>query len=252
MDKSKPGLVAHRGYALHFPENTLLALEEAIRAGAEYVEVDVQLSADRVPYLFHDRDLLRLCEQKGAIHDYTAGELNAFHASEPGRFGYKFVENPLTTLFGLVGLLQRNPAVTAFVELKRISLQKFGVAEVLRQVISVLTPVRKQCVIISYALDALQAVRSEYDWPVGAVIDDWNERKSQQLFDLNPQYLFCDLDTLPRKGEIKFYASRIAVFECTDPAVAMQLYARGVELVETFAIGEMIEKLDNASGSGSR
>lgn len=160
-----------------------------------------------------------------------------------GRFGYKFVDNPIATLFGLVGLLQRYPAVTAFVELKRISLNKFGIEEVLRHVFSVLTPVREQCVIISYALDALQVVRQEYGWPVGAVIDDWSERKQQLLFDLNPQYLFCDLDSLPRKGEIKFYASRIAVFECTNPEQAMQLSQRGVEFVETFAIGEMIQQL---------
>lgn len=245
MGKKRPKLVAHRGYTLHFPENTLLALEKAIEAGAKYLEVDVQLSADRVPYLFHDRDMMRLCEQPNAVHDYTAAELNEFRASDSGRFGYKFVDNPVASLFSLVGLLQRYPDVTAFVELKRISLKKFGIDEVLRQVISVLTPVRQQCVIISYALDALQVVRQEYDWPVGAVIDDWHERKQQQLFDLNPQFLFCDMDSLPRKGDVKFYASRIAVFECTDPVKAMQLSQRGVELVETFAIGEMIQQLDS-------
>ena len=52
-----PELVAHRGYALHYPENTLIGIEAAIRAGARYVEVDVQLSADKVPVLFHDRTL---------------------------------------------------------------------------------------------------------------------------------------------------------------------------------------------------
>lgn len=247
MANNEYGLVAHRGYARHFPENTLLALEEAIKVGANYVELDVQLSSDHIPHLFHDRNLERLCGQQGALHDYTAAELSQFHASEPDKFGYKFVDNPISTLFGLAGLLQRYPHVTAFVELKRSSLKQFGTDEVLRQVISVLTPVKAQCVIISYDLDALIRVREEYGWPVGAVIDLWKERKQQILFDLNPQFLFVDLDSLPRKGEIKFYASRIAVFECTDPVQAVELQQRGVELVETFAIGEMLQQLEAMS-----
>jgi len=243
MPNKPPILVAHRGYTQNFPENTLLALEEAILAGAKYVEVDVQLSSDEVPHLFHDRDLQRLCEQQGALHEYTASQLSEFRASDPHRFGYKFVDNPIASLFGLAGLLQRYPQVTAFVELKRSSLQHFGIKTVLDHVLPVLQQVKDQCVIISYALDALMSVRNDHGWPVGGVIDDWQERNSQEMFDLNPQYLFCDLDTLPRKGDIKFYASRIAVFECTDPQQAINLSQRGVEFVETFAIGEMIKQI---------
>ncbi|MGF1546037.1 MAG: glycerophosphodiester phosphodiesterase family protein, partial [Thiotrichales bacterium] len=60
-------LVAHRGYALRYPENTLPAIEAALAAGARYVEIDVQLSADQVPVLFHDRSLMRMCEVTGAL-----------------------------------------------------------------------------------------------------------------------------------------------------------------------------------------
>ncbi|MDH5778321.1 MAG: glycerophosphodiester phosphodiesterase family protein [Gammaproteobacteria bacterium] len=242
--KKKPILVAHRGYTQNFPENTLLALEEAINAGAKFIEVDVQLSSDEVPHLFHDRDLQRLCEQKGALHEYTASQLSEFRASDPHRFGYKFVDNPIATLFGLAGLLQRHPDVTAFVELKRSSLHHFGIKTMIDHVLPVLEQVKRQCVIISYDLESLMLVRNDYGWPVGGVVDEWRDRESQQMFDLNPQFLFCDLETLPKKGEIKFSASRIAVFECTDPQKAIELSQRGVELVETFAIGEMIQQIN--------
>src|SRR5207244_2240185 len=56
-----PDLVAHRGYALRYPENTLVALDAAIRAGAKYVELDVQLSKDGFPVLMHDKTLARMC-----------------------------------------------------------------------------------------------------------------------------------------------------------------------------------------------
>ena len=47
-------LVAHRGYAARYPENTRESLAAAVRAGARFLEFDVQLSADGVPVLLHD------------------------------------------------------------------------------------------------------------------------------------------------------------------------------------------------------
>ena len=38
--------IAHRGEHLHHPENTMPAFEEAIRLGADFIEVDVQTTAD--------------------------------------------------------------------------------------------------------------------------------------------------------------------------------------------------------------
>ena len=116
-----PELVAHRGYPQHYPENTLIGIDAAIRAGARYIEVDVQLSADRVPVLFHDRTLDRLCRAPGMIHEFTREELKNFHALEFERFGYKFAQNPITTLAELGALLVRHPQVTAFIEIKRIA-----------------------------------------------------------------------------------------------------------------------------------
>ncbi|MEK7733824.1 MAG: glycerophosphodiester phosphodiesterase family protein [Pseudomonadota bacterium] len=64
-----PELVAHRGYTLLYPENTLSAVRGAIEAGGRYVEVDIQLSRDEVPVLFHDHTLKRLCGVDGAVHE---------------------------------------------------------------------------------------------------------------------------------------------------------------------------------------
>ena len=201
-----------------------------------------------MPYLFHDRDMVRLCGQEGALHDYSAKELGEFRATDKERFGYKFVDNPLTTLIGLVGLMQRHPGVSVFVELKRSSLEKFGQELMVKKVLSVLEPVKSQCVIISYNIAALAHVNTKYNWPVGAVTDDWKDRNVKEIVDLNPQYLFCDYETLPKKGQLQFYGSRLAVYECTDPIIAMALHGRGIEFVETFAIGEMLEKFHTMDG----
>ena len=68
-------LVAHRGYTEHYPENTLVSMEAAIRAGARALELDIQLSADEVPVLLHDRTLQRVCNAKGVVHHLPYGQL---------------------------------------------------------------------------------------------------------------------------------------------------------------------------------
>ncbi|MEV4612519.1 glycerophosphodiester phosphodiesterase [Kitasatospora sp. NPDC049258] len=51
--------VAHRGDPFRHRENTLASVVSAFAAGADAVEVDVQLTRDGVPVLLHDRTLER-------------------------------------------------------------------------------------------------------------------------------------------------------------------------------------------------
>ncbi len=51
---------APRLSSLAAPENTLAAIRKAIADGADYVEIHVRETADRVPVLLHDRDLRRV------------------------------------------------------------------------------------------------------------------------------------------------------------------------------------------------
>ncbi|EON94112.1 glycerophosphoryl diester phosphodiesterase [Marinobacter lipolyticus SM19] len=62
-------ITAHRGSAFKAPENTLSAIEQAIRDGADYIEVDVQITADGVPVLWHDSDMSRIFGQRERISE---------------------------------------------------------------------------------------------------------------------------------------------------------------------------------------
>ena len=243
MTHSVPKLVAHRGYAACYPENTLLALAAAVEAGAHYLEFDVLLTADKVPVLFHDRDLQRMCGQSGAVHDYTLAQLQTFSVSEYGKFGYRFVDNRITTLQEAINFLALNPAVFAFVELKRQSLQTFSIDTVLDKILPMLDAIKEQAIVISYSLEALRATRERSSFPIGAVFDDWRERKQLLIQTLRPEYLFTDIDQLPRWGKLKHPQSQLAVYECVDPDRAMRVHRRGVDFVETFAIAEMLESM---------
>lgn len=74
-------LYAHRG--LHdnetdAPENSMKAFSKAIEAGYG-IELDVQLSRDNIPVVFHDFTLKRICGVQGKVSDYTYEELQQFY-----------------------------------------------------------------------------------------------------------------------------------------------------------------------------
>lgn len=76
----KRWLYAHRG--LHdnrsdAPENSLAAFRKAKEAGYG-IELDIQLSRDRIPVVFHDFTLKRVCGAPGKVSDYTYEELQQF------------------------------------------------------------------------------------------------------------------------------------------------------------------------------
>ena len=79
-------LFAHRG--LHdnrsdAPENSMAAFRKAVEAGYG-IELDVQLTEDGVPVIFHDFTLQRVCNAPGLVKDYTYAELRKFRLFDSG------------------------------------------------------------------------------------------------------------------------------------------------------------------------
>ena len=66
---------AHRGFSAIYPENTMLAVQEACKLGVDLIEVDVYVSRDGVPVIAHDYVLDRCSNGHGNISDYTLKEL---------------------------------------------------------------------------------------------------------------------------------------------------------------------------------
>jgi glycerophosphoryl diester phosphodiesterase len=236
-----PELVAHRGWALRYPENTRLALLAAIEAGARYLECDVQLSADGVPFLFHDRTLERLCGVKGPLHAKRTDELELLFASQKGRFGKRFHSEPLARLEHLLELLEQHPEVFCFVELKRVALEHHGIEAVLERVLPLLEDQRERCALISFSVPVLHAARARSEIAVGPVLEDWAELRADSVRSLEAEYVFCGLERLPSEGRLRLPSGRLAVYEVANPELALDLAERGASFVETFAIGEMLE-----------
>jgi glycerophosphoryl diester phosphodiesterase len=239
-----PKLIAHRGYALRNPENTLASVEAAIAAGARFVEIDVQLSRDHAPFLMHDRTLERMCGVPRALGELTAREIGALRASEGGRFGGAFADEPVASLASFVATIARSVGVHAFVEIKRAALEVHGIDAVLDAVLPAVEPIAERCTLISFDGAVLQAARLRSRLPVGPVLIDWRQLESAELRALRPEVIFCDVEKLPASGPLRALDVPLAVYEVDDPRVALELAERGVELVETFQIAEMLRALD--------
>lgn len=68
---------AHRGFhnsKLSVPENSMTAFSRAIEAGYG-IELDVQLTKDGVPVVFHDFDLKRMCGVESRVRELSYEEL---------------------------------------------------------------------------------------------------------------------------------------------------------------------------------
>lgn len=68
-------VVAHRGDHTQAPENTLAAYRNTIKAGADYVEIDLRTTADSQLVIMHDASVDRMTVGKGLIKDMTYDSL---------------------------------------------------------------------------------------------------------------------------------------------------------------------------------
>lgn len=66
---------AHRGASVEYPENTMSAFQGAVDAGADWIELDVQQTKDRMIVVAHDVSLKRVAGVRGYIYDMDFEDL---------------------------------------------------------------------------------------------------------------------------------------------------------------------------------
>ncbi|OAB32885.1 glycerophosphodiester phosphodiesterase [Paenibacillus glacialis] len=73
--------VAHRGFSYKAPENTIAAIQMAMKEPfVPWVEIDTQLSMDGIPVVIHDFTLNRTTNGKGLVKDHTWAQLQQLDA----------------------------------------------------------------------------------------------------------------------------------------------------------------------------
>ena len=232
-----PSIIAHRGNAAEFPENTLQGLESAVSLGVRHVEFDVQLTADMVPVLFHDTDLARVAGRPDCVHDISWSALSEIPVGEVERLGHSHAFTYPPSLAQAVDTIASWDGVTAFVEVKRSSLRRFGREIVLRRMTEVLQPVLDRCVLISFDLPSVKILRLMTGARIGWVLSQYDAAAQQQAVELAPQFLFANLERLPAEPEPLWTGPwDWALYEVRDLKTAKACQERGAKYVETMAV----------------
>jgi glycerophosphoryl diester phosphodiesterase len=74
---SRPLVFAHRGFGEHAPDNSLYAVQRALEAGMDGVDVDGQLTRDGEVVIFHDLSVDRLTSDTGRVSGKTLNQMLA-------------------------------------------------------------------------------------------------------------------------------------------------------------------------------
>jgi glycerophosphoryl diester phosphodiesterase len=96
QNETKLVITGHRGASGMAPENTLAAFRKAIELGADYSELDVQLTKDDQVVLLHDETLDRTTTGTGGVREYTLAELKKLDAGS--YFSPEFAGEQMPTL----------------------------------------------------------------------------------------------------------------------------------------------------------
>jgi len=227
MKPADPVLVAHRGDATNYLENTLPAFESAARLGITHVELDVQVTSDGVPLVLHDANTRRT---HGIDIDVRRHDLATLAGN--GLFDTKVFECPVPKLDEFAGWMVRNPQMHVFVEIKKESLHTHGRAKVLSAITNTLTPIAGRYTLISYDAQVLGLAKRQ-GRPTGYVLPSISERYRAIARQLSTQILFADYRQILRARELWPGPWQWATFEVADRAIARRMLGCGLDYLET-------------------
>jgi glycerophosphoryl diester phosphodiesterase len=249
MSRSQPLplVLGHRGYRARFPENTLLAFREALRAGADGIECDLQKSSDGRYVIIHDPESERVAGVSLVVERTSLDDLKRLDCGSGERI-------PL-----LEELMQSLPAETYLdLELKEETLRPFDTDGIIHILDAHRT--REHLMISSFDPNLLLPFRQR-GFTVGFLVGEKVARKglsrlAKILLRLRPQFLNLSADIVsmlgPRRAGFLFHALRLLGFSLLfwtvnvgTQAASLAPYAR---IIVTDEVERIIEALRSATG----
>jgi glycerophosphoryl diester phosphodiesterase len=138
--------------------------------------------------------------------------------------------------------LEKRSNVSAFVEIKKESLDMFGVPRVISAVIQGIAPVQDRCVIISYDIPVLRSARANGITKIGLVLTTYDELSRSATEALGPEFVICNYQKLPPPPAALWTGRwQWALYEFDDPELALTWSKRGVDFIETMAVGDLLK-----------
>lgn len=149
-------LAAHRGGALLWPENSLLAFRNAIAMGVNFLELDVHLSRDGELVVLHDPTLDRTTTGTGAVRDRTLAELRTLRLKDKDG---KLTEETIPTLNEVLALPA--PATLRFLVEIKVDGQRARYPEIEEKVLATLERhgVTVRAIVMAFEPETVRRIR---------------------------------------------------------------------------------------------
>lgn len=226
-----PKVIGHRGAKAYAPENTLASIETAAELGVEWVELDVKLTKDGVPIIFHDEELDRTTSGTGLVAETNYEDLRDLDAGS--WFGDSFSRVRIPTLEEAVDiLLKHNLGLN--LEIKPCPGREKETAEVALDHLSQYWDERDNLLISSFQHVSLEAAMDlAPDWARGLLIggdempENWKDLAD--YLDVKTINLGSRLVTRQVADEIMDLELPLLVYTVNDPVQARQLQKLGVD-----------------------
>ena len=230
-----PSIIGHRGAYNSAPENTLISFRKAAQLGAKWIEIDVRLSSDKIPVVFHDNEVDRTTNGQGPVDTFTLESLQELDAGSHYHTDFSCEKVP--------SLLQ---AITLCIELNlglNIEIKpNFGqAAETVTAILATINPFQEQLrgnvLVSSFNLLCLkELINLSPEWPRALLVNDLNNdwltnTKALGCYALNPSYE-C-LASIQNVKSILASGLRIIPFTVNRISIAKNLLRLGVHSIIT-------------------
>ena len=220
-------IIAHRGASYDAPENTASAIALALQKGAKIIEFDVMVSRDGGLFLFHDKDLKRLCNRNGSIGELPSAAVKKLDVGSWFPRGDFSNETPPTLVAAIRQCLEGG--ATPLIE------HKTGSAEAYGSVLLELDVIEK-VIVQSFDWDFLRSIRNLLPaLKIGALGSKTLAKRKDELAKLNPDWVGWKYSDITN-ADIQWLANqgvKIACWTVNDPRDAQRLVTAGTDAIIT-------------------
>lgn len=215
-------ITGHRGSSKAAPENTMAAVKQAIEDGTDWVEIDVQETADGAVVVFHDSDFMKVAGVGSRIWDVTLAEAKAIDIGS--WFAPEFSDERVPTLGEVLELCKGKARVN-------IELKYYGHDERLEQrVVEIVDAhgMASKIIIMSLKMDAVEKMKSiRPNWKVGLLMSV----AAGNLKNINADFLAVNASFADRRfiRSAHNLGRDVHVWTVNDAPTMSMLIGRGVD-----------------------
>jgi glycerophosphoryl diester phosphodiesterase len=229
-----PKVIGHRGACAYAPENTLDSIKTAAALGVEWVELDVMLTRDSIPVIFHDDMLDRTSNGFGNMADHDWEYIKELDAG--AWYGESFAGAHIPSLEDALDVILEK-GLGLNLEIKPTPGRERETAEVALDVLSRIWDDHSRLLISSFQYTCLEIAQDMApDWYRGVLFDHDEEmpenwREIVDYLDAATVNIGDKLATRSLIDEIMDFEKAILVYTINDPQRARTLQTWGVDAV---------------------